>query len=1569
MKTIKQLLTTIAVLLCSVMAHAQDFEIDGLYYNLLSANEKTCELVGCKPEMTSINIPSSVTTRGMTLTVNSIQKSAFENDTNLLSVSFTESGITNITENAFKGCINLRQVELSNLLDTIKYGAFDKCPIDTIFLPSNIKFIGIKGLSNVCSIKIADSNDTIYFSDNIATLKSAYIGRNISHSFVTNTSITNISFGSGITEIIPAMFKDCKQLEKITIPANIMKISYNAFNGCENLTTLTIEDSDNILELSEDTIWTNRKITYDYGSDYVDYACTHKGLFYNVPIKKIYIGRNLSYPSSSTRGFIDRTYFDGIEYDTYGNILHIRLNNYNYLGSPFNGNVEKITFGDKVTEIGDFFFENSKITSFKVPNNCKALGEYCFKNCVNLNYIDLNNCDTIKSYCFCGCESFKKLLISDNVKGIQQGAFQNCSNLRMVSIGDNISSLSQNCFADCTKLEWISLGRNVSNIQSGAFDNCTQIKNIEIKNINPPVFENENELSSVNKFDATLYIPEGTTSNYEQAIIWQDFLFKEEKEIPEYTYTPTKSDTESGETENTNKNVTISGDLTGAIINEINNSSVIETLDLQTATIALDNKNIYYTSGTRIDSHWDDIDVVRGAPYYSYKYYTAPETVSNSEKEYNSSGKLINVITTCFSSELTEANLNENIKSLKLPSSLTKLGENAIKGTNLTDLYVFSTTPPIATSSSFGNTNKTTCVLHVPEGCKDIYKNAIGWRDFKNIDEGPTENYIKVQPTNENCRIELAQNDTNATYQWYKYVNKTDKIIDITNLFTSESGWENTNKCWESNIHDSLSTAILSYEHTFTTGDILSFDWKVNCEETFDQLQIYLDNELLLTKSGEECGSYNKTFESSTTSKLKIIYIKDNIINFADDKVQISNIKITSLEEQQIEIPEIIENENTNELTIHSASYNESKIFCIVNLSDGKSIKSNEFIWQYKNFIKTQPTIDNFIVELDTPDENAQYQWYQYVNKFSYSQEIIPTSSGTFAWTESNGVWTSGNKENYFYSSSTMTATIDVQVGDIISFDYTVPEGDGSDYSGSQWFKFYMNERDIMTNLNGTNGSERHYEIEIDDFIFEYWLNGNSQITIEFNCTRTKSPGCATVSNIKHTRFSEDFATPIVEKEEIIGATTLILNDSLIAKNTSSVYCAITLPNEKVLTSDTINFPTYILTYMVTEEIYSYNNGLTYIKMVEKLYHKEIIRYNAKITLPKNPTKEGYTFSGWSEAPETMPANDITITGYFSINTYAITYMIDDEVFAIDSITFGKEIVLRDEPQKEGYTFSGWKIEGFDEIPETMPAQNLKIIGYFTINNYAVNYVIDSEKYATDSVVYGSEIILRDEPEKEGYTFSGWSEAPETMPANDITITGSFSINTYTITYLIDDEVFAIDSLTYGSKIVLRDEPTKEGYTFNGWSEVPETMPANDVTITGHFSINTYAITYMIDDEVFAIDSLTYGSKIVLRDEPEKEGYVFSGWSKAPETMPANDITITGSFDATAIQNVTIDATNIEIKDNSIILQNINNSTITIYTINGVLVKSIDNYAGEEIALDKGLYIVCIGNESIKIKI
>ena len=60
----------------------------------------------------------------------------------------------------------------------------------------------------------------------------------------------------------------------------------------------------------------------------------------------------------------------------------------------------------------------------------------------------------------------------------------------------------------------------------------------------------------------------------------------------------------------------------------------------------------------------------------------------------------------------------------------------------------------------------------------------------------------------------------------------------------------------------------------------------------------------------------------------------------------------------------------------------------------------------------------------------------------------------------------------------------------------------------------------------------------------------------------------------------------------------------------------------------------------------------------------------------------------------------------------------------------------------------------------------------------------------------------------------------------------------YTITYMVDDEEYVAHYLKVGVTITAEEEPTKEGYTFSGWSEIPETMPAHDVTVTGTFEKN-----------------------------------------------------------------------------------------------------------------------------------
>ena len=90
---------------------------------------------------------------------------------------------------------------------------------------------------------------------------------------------------------------------------------------------------------------------------------------------------------------------------------------------------------------------------------------------------------------------------------------------------------------------------------------------------------------------------------------------------------------------------------------------------------------------------------------------------------------------------------------------------------------------------------------------------------------------------------------------------------------------------------------------------------------------------------------------------------------------------------------------------------------------------------------------------------------------------------------------------------------------------------------------------------------------------------------------------------------------------------------------------------------------------------------------------------------------------------------------------------------------------------------------------------------------HKVTYVVDGQEYATDSVYYNASITPMDEPTaKEGYTFSGWSEIPETMPAHDLTITGSFESNS--IDEVMTDakaDVYNLQGIKVQEQISLRE--------------------------------------------------------------------------------------------------------------------------------------------------------------------
>ena len=292
--------------------------------------------------------------------------------------------------------------------------------------------------------------------------------------------------------------------------------------------------------------------------------------------------------------------------------------------------------------------------------------------------------------------------------------------------------------------------------------------------------------------------------------------------------------------------------------------------------------------------------------------------------------------------------------------------------------------------------------------------------------------------------------------------------------------------------------------------------------------------------------------------------------------------------------------------------------------------------------------------------------------------------------------------------------------------------------------------------------------------------------------------------------------------------------------------------------------------------------------------------YGTEITAPDNPTRKGYTFKGWDkEIPETMPAENITVKAQWKINQYTIAFDTNggSEIAPITQ-DYGTEITAPDNPTRKGYTFKGWD----KEIPETMPAENITVKAQWKINQYTIAFDTNGgSEIAPITQDYGTEITAPDNPTRKGYTFKGWDkEIPETMPAENITVKAQWKINQYTIAFDTNggSEIAPITQ-DYGTEITAPADPTRKGYTFKGWDkEIPETMPAGNITVKAQWEINQYTITFDTNggSEIAPITQ-DYGTEITAPDNPTRKGYTFKGWDKEiPETMPAENITITARW-------------------------------------------------------------------------
>ena len=167
-------------------------------------------------------------------------------------------------------------------------------------------------------------------------------------------------------------------------------------------------------------------------------------------------------------------------------------------------------------------------------------------------------------------------------------------------------------------------------------------------------------------------------------------------------------------------------------------------------------------------------------------------------------------------------------------------------------------------------------------------------------------------------------------------------------------------------------------------------------------------------------------------------------------------------------------------------------------------------------------------------------------------------------------------------------------------------------------------------------------------------------------------------------------------------------------------------------------------------------------------------------------------------------------------------------------------------------------------------------------------------------------------PVKEENTFLYWcinTECndiydPNTTDISEVTdLYAHYQGIKYTITFIFDNgKENEVRTLNFNEGIAYPENPTKEGYTFTGWSPKPERMPAENITVTAKWSINNYTITFIFNNgKENEVRTLNFNESIVYPENLTKEGFIFNGWYPKPERMPAEDITTTAQWNESTL--------------------------------------------------------------------
>lgn len=532
-----------------VNASAYDCEIEGLYYNL-NTTSQTASVAGGLNYNTVVVIPNEIEYNGVTYPVTSIDDNAFATSLHLKEVTIPNS-IKSIGKEAFARCIlltevtipnsvvtigsaafrysGLTKVTLSNSLTTIDEATFQFCSmLAEVDIPYSVESIG-KDAFNMCN-----SLTKVTIPNNVTEIGSG--------AFYDCTGLTELTIGSGVTKIDGLVFSGCTSLEKIvvneynpyydsrensnaiilteknelyfgckntTIPNSITSIGNQAFSGCSGLTKLTIPNSVTSIgrqvfyQCSNLTELTIPSSVRNIGDEICMYCSS---------LEKIVVeDGNPSYDSRENCNAIIRKY--GMELIAGCNKTTIPDGVKSIGQSAFRGcsNLENVTIPNSVISIGSSAFENcSSLTNLTIPSSVTSIGNWAFRSCSGLEKIvveeDNPNYDSRGN-----CNAIIKTKDNELLFGCKSS-----------TIPSGITSIGNYAFQDCSDLTEVVIPSSVTSIGSSAFYNCLAIISIISQNTTPPTISSITFGYDTRK-NATLYVPAGCKSVYEQAQYWSDF--------------------------------------------------------------------------------------------------------------------------------------------------------------------------------------------------------------------------------------------------------------------------------------------------------------------------------------------------------------------------------------------------------------------------------------------------------------------------------------------------------------------------------------------------------------------------------------------------------------------------------------------------------------------------------------------------------------------------------------------------------------------------------------------------------------------------------------------------------------------------------------------------------------------------------------------------------------------------------------------------------------------------------------------------------------------------------------